>query len=102
MPKLILQPLAENAIVHGLEPSDTPVHIQLSAMVTHSSNSISFILLSVINDGAPYHPNSKDGNKRIGLRNVKERLIASYPDSFLYIKGGEGKFTEFHILIPYI
>ena len=70
MPPLILQPIVENAVKHGLDPDLPPLHIYVK---TEKSDGINVI--TVEDSGPGYEPVSK-GNKdvHIGLNNVKERL----------------------------
>ena len=77
VPSMILQPLAENAIKHGLDKQDESVHISVVARRSNGS-----IILSVVDDG-PGCPEVAHALKRggIGLRNVRERLRTLYGDN---------------------
>jgi hypothetical protein len=70
VPSLILQPLIENAVVHGLAGHNGPVEVRIEAVVCGES-----LLLRVINTIAP---NSIYGRDGIGLRNVRERLSVQF------------------------
>lgn len=50
IPKLLLQPLIENSIIHGLEPTDRPIHITLrGTLITYLEND--YVYLTVIDNG---------------------------------------------------
>lgn len=98
IPKLLVQPLIENAIVHGLEPSDRNEFIQLSALTTKSRNGEEFTVITVINSGLPYIENKS--YRRVGLKNIEERLTIFSPNSFFIIRGGIDKPTKCTIMIP--
>ncbi len=74
VPGLILQPLVENAIKHGVAHSKRPVTVRISAEAQGD-----FLRLTVADDGEPPQrktsccPNS-DNNNGIGLANVRDRL----------------------------
>jgi LytS/YehU family sensor histidine kinase len=70
VPSLILQPLIENAVVHGLAFHQGPVEIRVEAVVQGEN-----LLLRVINTIAP---TSVAGHAGIGLRNVRERLAVQF------------------------
>jgi hypothetical protein len=70
VPSLILQPLIENAVVHGLAGHNGRVEVRIEAIVCGES-----LLLRVINTIAP---NSISGRDGIGLRNVRERLSVQF------------------------
>jgi LytS/YehU family sensor histidine kinase len=72
VPSLILQPLIENAVVHGLAGHNGPVEIRVEATVCGES-----LVLRVINTIAP---NSIAGRDGIGLRNVRERLAVQFAE----------------------
>ena len=70
VPSLILQPLVENAVVHGLAGHDGPVRIRV--LVDERSDAMqSMVRIAVTNDVAPGRALGREG---IGLRNVRERL----------------------------
>lgn len=76
VPSMILQPLAENAIKHGLDTQDESVRISVQARRSNGS-----LILSVVDDGRGC-PDVKHAVDRggIGLRNVRERLRTLYGD----------------------
>ncbi len=98
IPKLLVQPLVENAIVHGLEPSDGNETIQLYAVTASGFNGDTFILINVINSGLPYIENKS--YKRVGLKSIEERLSIFSPNSFFIIRGGVDKPSKCTIMIP--
>jgi hypothetical protein len=70
VPSLILQPLVENAVVHGLAGHEGPVHIEVSVM-----SDADLLTLQVRNTIAPGRAAGQDG---IGLANVRERLEVQF------------------------
>jgi len=72
VPSLILQPLIENAVVHGLAGHSGPVEIRVEVTLCGEN-----LLLRVINTIAP---NSITGRDGIGLRNVRERLAVQFAE----------------------
>jgi hypothetical protein len=70
VPSLILQPLVENAVVHGLANHTGPVEILVEA-----STAGDVLSLRIVNTtaGAP-----TCGRESIGLRNVRERLALQF------------------------
>jgi sensor histidine kinase YesM len=71
IPNMILQPLLENAIKHGVYESLEPVIIKLKCELQNTVLQI-IILNSFDNDS------SKQKGNGIGLRNVKQRLFLTY------------------------
>ncbi len=72
VPSLILQPLVENAVVHGLAGHEGPVTVRVDAVVSDE-----MLSLRVVNSVAPGKPQGRAG---IGLRNVRERLAIQFGD----------------------
>ncbi len=70
VPSLILQPLVENAIVHGLAGHSGPVAIRLDV-----STAADALVLVVSNTIAAENDRRREG---IGLRNVRERLAVHF------------------------
>lgn len=83
VPPMLLQPLVENAIKHGLEPKVGPGHIAIVACATDAG-----IEIRVDDDGLgvslPDREDPLDGASTIserssyGLRHVRERLLTVY------------------------
>ena len=70
VPSLILQPLVENAVVHGLAGHQGLVVVRVAI---HKANEV--LILRVTNTIAPDTPLGADG---IGLTNVRERLAVQF------------------------
>ncbi|MGH8210466.1 MAG: sensor histidine kinase [Steroidobacteraceae bacterium] len=72
VPSLILQPLVENAVVHGLAGHEGAVTVRVEAVITGE-----MLCLRVENTVASGKPQGCAG---IGLRNVRERLAIQFGD----------------------
>lgn len=70
VPSLILQPLVENAVVHGLADHTGPVRIDVSWDLSPYR-----LQLEVVNSVGPGHAPGAGG---LGLRNVRERLAVQF------------------------
>jgi len=72
VPNLMLQPLVENAIRHGIAPRAAPGHVVVSA--TRNDGRLE---LSVVDDGVGENPRAehRDG---VGLGNTRARLLSLY------------------------
>jgi Histidine kinase len=70
VPSLILQPLVENAVVHGLAGHEAAVEIRVEAFA-----SAEILCLRVVNSLSPERQANPIG---IGLRNVRERLAIQF------------------------
>lgn len=90
IPKLILQPLVENAIFHGILP--TKRHGNLSVTCLPSSSDENYIQIYIADDGVGIEVDKLDeimtgkfpnprGYSGIGLLNVKQRLELYYGDT---------------------
>ena len=79
VPSLILQPLVENAVVHGLAGHEGPVTIRVEAYVSGER-----LVLRVLNTIAPGKASGLIG---IGLANVRERLEVQFGDAATFSAG---------------
>lgn len=99
VPKLILQPLVENAIFHGIEPS-----IRKGEIIIRIFKEDYELILEVIDNGVGMDTsfkNSKRKFNKIGLENVDERLKIIFGSSYgLSIKSKKGKGTTISVKIP--
>ncbi|MEO9467581.1 histidine kinase [Parasphingorhabdus sp.] len=73
IPALIIQPLIENAIKHGVASSSDPVRISISAQRDGPR-----LRLTVMNDGQIKRDLTMDRETGTGLTNIRERLSAVY------------------------
>lgn len=75
VPHLILQPLVENALRHGIEPREEPGRVEIEARLLDSGK----LQLCVRNDGAGLvNGEGRASREGIGLRNVRSRLTHRY------------------------
>ncbi len=96
VPSLILQPLVENSIQHGIGQCPDGGSIQVRARRTGDT-----VVLEVEDDGAglPEDPWSGDG---IGLRNIRERLTQLYPGTHsLSLRAASPRGTLATVTLPY-
>ena len=73
VPYLVLQPLAENAIRHGIAPLSTPGRLDIRVERAGAG-----LLVEVVNDGVPPKDAAVSKGGGIGLANVAERLRHLY------------------------
>jgi LytS/YehU family sensor histidine kinase len=81
IPTLVLQPLVENAIKHGVAPSTTGGDVEVIARVKRGSGDPRplFLQLSVRNTGAPFPgAGERAPGERVGVENVRRRLAVHY------------------------
>ncbi|MCA9950570.1 MAG: PocR ligand-binding domain-containing protein [Anaerolineales bacterium] len=88
IPCMILQPLVENAVIHGAEPLNRPVMIAVQAYQKNG-----FLMLDVVDNGVGMPPEIAtklkvgafdDDGKSIGLQNVYQRLQSEYQNRFSF------------------
>jgi two-component system, sensor histidine kinase YesM len=100
VPKLLLQPLAENAIIHGVEPIERPCIVTIEAKGDKLADE-SYLLISIRDNGIGFDLKIDScENNSIGINNVKERLKISFPSAQFEIKSQLGTGTEIEIRIP--
>ena len=103
VPSLVLQPLVENAIRHGLEQYPGPAQLRISAVDGgHEA------IVTVEDHGVGVDPArladvlaGRGGGESVGLRNVDERLRATFgEDHGLTIETGVGAGTKVTMHLP--
>ena len=77
VPSLILQPMVENAIKHGIARRAQGGEIRVSA-----ARSNGMLKLMVYNDGPGLAANRENGRSGIGISNTRTRLQSLYGESF--------------------
>jgi hypothetical protein len=94
VPSLILQPLVENAVIHGLAGHQGPVTVRVEVRVAHE-----MLTLAVLNTIAPEKAAGEDG---IGLYNVRERLAVQFEGRAGLAAGGADEVWCSEITMPAI
>ena len=110
--KLILQPLVENAIKHGIKPlMNSKEKGSIDISIQKKSDTVEF---TIKNDGPPVAQsmlaklqqslNNGDfpTNKNIGLKNVNKRIQLIYGKKYGCMISNDGRKTTVRITIPII
>ena len=94
IPPLVIQPLVENAVYHGIEPQ--PEGGEISLNLYRSADKVHIVVRNPIAAEAGHHK----GN-RIALDNIRERLLLHFDlDAQLKLEP-LGAVYQVHIVIPY-
>jgi two-component system, LytTR family, sensor kinase len=95
VPHMVLQPIVENAIRHGLGQSEEAVTIEVVATSSHGSLNL------IVSDDGPGLVPSRPGRSGIGLANTRNRLARLYGDSaHLVIEQPAGRGVRVTITLP--
>ncbi|MDO4635592.1 MAG: sensor histidine kinase [Streptococcus sp.] len=100
IPKLILQPLVENAIYHGIK------EVQRDGKITIKTANYNHFIKIIITDNGKGFDQSKSSQSNlerggVGLENVKRRLALEFGERFTFtIKSEIDEFTKITIKIP--
>ena len=107
IPPLIIQPIVENAIVHGLENKEGTVRVHILICMVDR-----MVTVQVKDDGAGITPERlaevlqfvsgpEEEKSRIGMRNVHQRLTLTYGENAgLQINSVYGEGTEVSFTLP--
>lgn len=95
LPPLILQPLLENAVYHGIEPLSEGGLIDVR--LYRSGNEIHLEM---------YNPRQEQGDRHAGnkmaLQNIRERLALQFDIEASYTVESGRDFYRVHIMLPYV
>jgi two-component system sensor histidine kinase AlgZ len=94
VPPLVLQPLVENAVYHGIEPSSEPGVVSVN--VYKSRDEVHLVLRN------PYHAHGRHhaGNK-MALANIRERLSLHFDAEASLRTTVTDNTYQVHIVLPY-
>lgn len=107
MPRLFLQPIVENAVVHGIEPMQYG-----GTVIVEGAEETDSYVLSVSDNGAGMSrerletlfvgkEEQSENHLNIGIKNVKQRMELFYGErSQLVIESNMGKGTRVFLMIP--
>jgi LytS/YehU family sensor histidine kinase len=99
VPTLILQPLVENAMRHGVDSSSGASRIQIAARLQNNQ-----VLMEVRDDGKnPEKIWGQHGATGLGLKNTQARLLELYGEDYSFnLSRCENEWTIAQIVIPFI
>ncbi|MDF2962918.1 MAG: hypothetical protein K0S39_4653 [Paenibacillus sp.] len=99
IPKLLLQPIIENAIIHGIEPGDTACQLTVESKIKDATDEGGeWLEIRIADNGAGYDPGTE--REGVGVTNVRERLRLAYEGSMMSIETAKGLGTLVRIQIP--
>lgn len=87
MPPLMLQPLLENAVYHGIEPATDPS----AAVTVHIGSDGKRVRIAIAN---PLHASGHGHGNQMALANIRERLMLFYDlEASLKVSEDHGRYT---------
>lgn len=94
IPRLLIQPLVENALKHGMEGEGISITISISAFIKNQT-----LILETQNNGIPINIQEVYSDGKVGIRNVENRIKIFHPHASFEIKL-TGDITSMTIKIP--
>lgn len=94
IPRLIIQPLVENAIKHGMDTQGLDITIWISAAIQNHC-----LILKEYNNGVPIRTEDVYAEGKVGVRNVENRIRLIHPSANFSVELIDG-ITTFTISIP--
>lgn len=102
IPPMLLQPIVENAVKHGLEPKEGSGSLRISAVVESEK-----LVIQIRDDGVGITPDMQEelqkdspvDKEHIGVRNVKRRMEMFYGTGSFLLKSEPGN-TVFTFTFP--
>jgi two-component system LytT family sensor kinase len=96
VPNLILQPLAENAIRHGIARRVSSGTVRISARIQHG-----LLEINITDDGPGLKAEADPEGSGIGLRNTRDRLERLYGEEYKFdVRNREPRGVEVTLSIP--
>lgn len=101
LPPLVLQPLVENAIQHGLEPKADGGSLVVRAGLENTSDGESVCQLQVTDTGLGLAASGQTQGEGVGLANLRQRLAALYGEqASLSMRPGAEDGMEVKVTLP--
>jgi two-component system, LytTR family, sensor histidine kinase AlgZ len=95
IPPLVLQPLLENAVYHGVEPAALAGEIVIN--IYRNRNQVVVVLRN------PYHPEaSRHGGNKMAMNNIRERLALHFDAEASMKSQIMGETYQVTITMPYV
>ena len=112
IPKLIIQPIIENSILHGVNDSTSAVHIMVTIRLIQNSTRLEIIVqddgvgiplevLELLPDRLS-EGHTSTSSSGFALKNISDRLRLTYNNNYVFdIKSVPGSFTSSRIVVDY-
>jgi LytS/YehU family sensor histidine kinase len=103
VPPLLLQPLVENAVKHGIAPRRVGGQVTVSAILERTTDNRHCLCVTVQDTGAGATPEALARGRQdgLGLQNVEQRLAHQYgPSASLAIRSSPGHGTTVDLRVP--
>lgn len=98
LPKIVLQPLVENAIYHGIKESERPGKITITV-----SKRDTFIDICIADNGVGIKENTTSTKELggVGIKNIQERLALFFGEAFsMEIESETNAYTKVYLHLP--
>jgi len=99
IPKLLLQPLVENAMIHGIEPAERQCTMTVNVKLMQQDNG-SWVCITIQDDGRGFDTQAPGRKEGLGLANVRERLQIAFPDATMSLSSQINSGTKITIEFP--
>lgn len=94
---LLLQPLVENAVMHGIDPSEVGGRVEIRATMDADGS----LGIEVRDNGVGIQDNAPASGSGVGLANIRDRLRSLYgADARLVLASNDGQGTIARLTIP--
>ena len=104
IPKLCIEPVVENAMIHGIEPKDDRGYINVN--IEQQNNEV--LLITVADNGVGFDKDKvisgeKEGSPKVGLMNINRLINNLYGSEYgIEVESKIGKGTKVIIKLPYL
>lgn len=104
IPKLCIEPVVENAMIHGIEPKDDRGYINVK--IEQQNNEV--LLITVADNGVGFDKDKvisgeKEGSPKVGLMNINRLINNLYGSDYgIEVESKIGKGTKVIIKLPYL
>lgn len=95
--KLLVQPIVENAIVHGIEPK-----MGNGLIIINGYRDENNICIDIMDDGVGMNNSSKSTGEGLGMNNVDKRIKIHYGEEYGLSVGTQYEMTCVRLTIPYV